>query len=142
MKIRAKVQNQKGVHGVDVETEGVTHPLSIPPKASGQGSSINGGELLFLALATCYCNDLYREASRRGILVERVEVEVEGDFAAEGTPAQNITYCARVAAQAPEEDIRALIQDTDRMAEIQNTLRAGTPVLLTQVEALPTGPTS
>jgi hypothetical protein len=33
----------------------------------GGGSSANGGELLCLALATCYCNDVYREAKKRGI---------------------------------------------------------------------------
>jgi uncharacterized OsmC-like protein len=29
---------------------------------------------LFLALASCYCNDIYREAAKRNIKVERVEV--------------------------------------------------------------------
>jgi uncharacterized OsmC-like protein len=35
---------------------------------------------LFLALATCYCNDIYREAAKRNIKVDSVEVEVEGTF--------------------------------------------------------------
>ena len=33
-------------------------------KSPGRGSAVNGGEFLVLALATCYCNDLYREAER------------------------------------------------------------------------------
>ncbi len=33
--------------------------LAIAAKAGAAGSSVNGGELLFLALATYYCNDLY-----------------------------------------------------------------------------------
>jgi organic hydroperoxide reductase OsmC/OhrA len=45
------------------------------------GSSINGGELLFAALATCFCNDLYREAAQRGINVQDVDVEVTETFA-------------------------------------------------------------
>ena len=52
--------------------------LQIPTKQDGFGSSANGGELLFLALATCYCNDIYREASKRGIHVQLVDVEVSG----------------------------------------------------------------
>ena len=110
--------------------------LALAPKESGFGSSVNGGELLFLALATCYCNDIYREAARRGIAVERVEVVVEGDFPAEGAAAENITYRAKVFARASAEEIRALIEDTDRVAEIQNTLRASTPVNLTRIEAV------
>jgi dienelactone hydrolase len=43
--------------------------------SSGLGSSANGGELLFLVLATCYCNDVYREAAKRGIRAESAEVQ-------------------------------------------------------------------
>ncbi len=54
---------------------------SYSSKENGYGSSASGGELLFLALATCYCNDIYREAAKKNIKVESVEVDVEGDFA-------------------------------------------------------------
>jgi uncharacterized OsmC-like protein len=98
---------------------------------------LNGGELLFLALASCYCNDLYREARRMDIPVESVEVEVQGEFGGPGEPARNVTYRARVTAHASQADINQLVQQTDRMAEIQNTLRLGTPVELTKVEIVP-----
>ena len=88
-----------------------------------------------LALATCYCNDIYREAAKRGIHVERVEVEVDGEFGAEGEPARGVTYRARVAARAPLEEIQLLMRETDRVAEIQNTLRAATEVTLSETEA-------
>ncbi len=136
MKIRADVKNSQGNHQVILRTNNHSHSIEIPPKPAGYGSSANGGELLFLALATCYCNDIYREAAKRGIQVERVEVGVEGDFGAEGEPAMNVTYRARVAAIASEEDIRTLMKFTDGVAEIQNTLRVGTPVMLTDIEIL------
>jgi uncharacterized OsmC-like protein len=91
---------------------------------------VTGGELLFLALATCYCNDIYREAAHWDITVESVEVEVEGDFAAAGKPASNIVYHVKVHANANDEKLRELILHTDTVAEIQNTLRLGTPVRL------------
>jgi uncharacterized OsmC-like protein len=102
----------------------------------GFGSGVNGRELLFLALATCYCNDIYREAAKRGIKVEGVEVEVDGKFGAEGEPARNVTYRAKVMAAASEEAVRDLMQPTDTLAEIQNTLRAGIPVTFSQVEVV------
>jgi len=134
MKITARVDNSKGQHHVILTTNDNSHSISIPPKATGFGSSANGGELLFLALATCYCNDIYREAAKRNIQVEEVEVEVSGDFGAEGEPAKNVTYKAKVHAKGTEEEIRALMQHTDAVAEIQNTLRAGTDVKLSGVE--------
>jgi len=136
MKISAHVHNSEGRHEVTLTTNNNSHSLSIPPKPSGFGSSANGGELLFLALATCYCNDIYREAVKKGIPVESVEVEVDGDFGAEGEPATNVTYRAKVKAKATEEMIRALMTYTDQVAEIQNTLRISTPVALSHIEAL------
>jgi uncharacterized OsmC-like protein len=94
----------------------------VGPGTLGHGSSVSGGELLFLALATCYCTDIYREAGKRGIKVERVEVEVDGDF--------------EVKADASRQDILDLMRHTDTMAEIQNTLRAATPVALSDCEVI------
>ena len=136
MKIKARIQNSRNDHQVTLQTEKNVHSIDIPPKASGFGSSANGGELLLLAVATCYCNDIYREAAKRNIKVERVEVEVDGDFGAEGEPAKNVVYRAKVAAQASEEDIRELMHFTDTVAEIHNTFRVETPVTLSQIEAI------
>ena len=136
MQISAQVQNSHGSHKVTLRTNDNEHSLDIPPRPTGFGSSANGGELLFLALASCYCNDLYREAAKRNIQVERVEVEVDGEFGGEGEPARNVIYRARVAARASEEQIRELMTFTDSVAEIQNTLRLGMSVKLLEVEAI------
>ena len=136
MKITAKVDNSKDKHHVTLQTNDNVHSIVIPPKSTGFGSSANGGELLFLALATCYCNDIYREAAKRNIRVDRVEVEVDGDFGAEGEPATNVVYRAKVYADAGEIEIRDLMTFTDTVAEIQNSLRVVTPVVLDKVEAV------
>lgn len=138
MKITARVENSKDSYQVTLQTNNNVHSIVIPPKSTGYGSSANGGELLFLALATCYCNDIYREAAKRNIRVERIEVEVNGDFGAEGEPAKNVTYLAKVHADVSEDEIREMMKFTDTVAEIQNTLRAGTPVALSLVEAVRT----
>jgi uncharacterized OsmC-like protein len=136
MKIIAKLENSKDNHQVTLQTNDSVHSIGIPPKSTGYGSSANGGELLFLALASCYCNDIYREAAKRNIKVERVEVNVEGDFGAEGEPAKNITYSATVFADASEDKIRDLMKYTDMVAEIQNTLRVANTVTLSQIEVV------
>jgi organic hydroperoxide reductase OsmC/OhrA len=136
MDIRARVEHAEGKHDVALQTNGIAHALVIAPKAVGGGSSVNGGELLCLALATCYCNDLYREAARQGVQVLRVTVEVQGNFPAEGAPATHLTYSASVTARASAQAIRELMAHTDRVAEVQNTLRAATPVTLGHIEAI------
>ncbi len=136
MKISAKVQNGEGQHQVTLRTNENVHSIAIPPRSTGFVSSANGDELLFLALATCYCNDIYREAAKRGLKVEHVEVEVEGEFGAEGEPAKNVSYRAKVSAQGNETQIRELMMQTDRVAEIQNTLRQETPVIFSGIEVV------
>jgi organic hydroperoxide reductase OsmC/OhrA len=137
MRIEAAVANTGGRHEVVLSTDGVEHAVAIAPRASGRGSSVNGGELLCLALATCYCNDVHREAQPRGIDVLRVEVRASAEFGAPGAAATRLAYRVRVEARAPEQAIRELIEHTDRVAEIQNTLRLGLPVLLASYEAVP-----
>ncbi|MFN8448475.1 MAG: OsmC family protein [Anaerolineae bacterium] len=135
--ISVAVDNSHNSHDVQLTTNGNTHAISVAPKASGYGSSANGGEMLFAALASCYCNDIYREAAKRGITVRRVQVEVSGTFDdAPGSVAEGITYSATVEAEASEADIEALMWHTDTVAEIQNTLRLGTTVRLATVRAV------
>ena len=62
--ISAAVESGFKQHRVTLTTAGNSHSLEVAPRSSGFGSSANGGELLCLALATCYCNDLYREAAK------------------------------------------------------------------------------
>jgi organic hydroperoxide reductase OsmC/OhrA len=128
MLIAARVDNQHRRHIVSLTTDGVVHDVQVAPRSSGFGSSVNGGELLCLALATCYCNDVYREAEKRGIAVVRVEVEVHAQFGAAGEPAASLRYRANVVARATVTEIRELMLHTDRVAEVQNTLRRGMEV--------------
>jgi uncharacterized OsmC-like protein len=137
LRISAQVKSRRGDHEVALETNGNAHSIEITPKADGFGSSVNGGELLFLALATCYCNDVYREAKKRGIKVHNVQVEVSGDFhETAGSRAENVTYKAIVEAEADEDAILDLMRHTDTVAEIQNTLRAGVNVTLDSTVAI------
>ena len=128
MQISATVRSAAAAHEVSVRTDGGTRALAIPPKPTGRGSAVNGGEFLMLALATCFCNDLYREAERLQIPLEAVEVEASASFPGIGLAATDIRYRARVASSAPDAAIAELLRRTDAVAEVHNTLRAGVPV--------------
>jgi uncharacterized OsmC-like protein len=130
----ARVENAANQHQVTLRTGGSEHSITIAPKADGQGSSVNGGEALLLALATCCCNDIYREAGRLGIAVSRVMVEAEAEQdGAAGHPMANIVYRVTVEADAPPAEIEKLVRLTDSVAEIHNTLRQGAAVTLVDV---------
>ncbi|MFG6485492.1 OsmC family protein [Roseateles sp. BYS78W] len=124
MQITAQVSNTAASHAVHVATAGQAKPLAIDGRAGG-GSAVNGGEFLMLALATCYCNDLYREAARLRIELTAVEVEASAEFDGIGLAARDIAYRARVVSPAAAELIEQLLRETDAVAEVHNTLRAG-----------------
>ena len=130
MKISALVRNDTASHDVSVATGGQSQPLAVPAKGGGRGSAVNGGEFLMLALATCYCNDLHREAARLGMTLDVVEVEAEADFDGIGLAAANVRCRARVQSQATAAQIAQLLRETDAVAEVHNTLRAGVEVTL------------
>ncbi len=139
MLTEARVENALQRHAVSLITNGSSRDLAVAPGSSGFGSSANGGELLCLALATCYCNDVYREAEKREMVVVRVSVEVQAEFGAAGESAKALRYRANIAARATEREIRELMMHTDRVAEIQNTLRRGIEVRFEpgRVESIP-----
>ena len=87
-------------------------------------------EFLLLSVATCFCNDIYREAAKRGISIQGIDVEATGQFAAEKEPGSNFQYKAHVRSTAPAEEIAALIKYVDEIAEIHQTLRKGIAVKL------------
>ena len=130
MDIRASVESSRDAHLVEVSTDGRRSTVSISGRPAG-GSTINGGELLCTAIATCFCNDLYREAARQGLEVESVRVDVSSEFGGPGEPARRITYHVEIESSASPEALADLIRQTDLMAEVHNTLRGGIDVELT-----------
>lgn len=130
MQISAHIKSSLNQHETKVQTNGSAKTIQIAVKPTGFGSSVNGGELLLLSLATCFCNDIYREAAKRNISVSGVDVEFTGEFGVEGEPGFNFQYKAHVDSDAPAEEIEKLVEDTDKIAEIHKTLRQGINITL------------
>lgn len=128
--ISAVVKSLHSGHQVSVRTGESAQRLDVPAKPDGRGSAVNGGEFLMLALATCYCNDLYHEAQRLNIPIDGAEVEATAEFQGVGLSAVNIRYQARVHSSASADLIERLLRETDAVAEVHNTVRSGVPVQL------------
>ncbi|NES15970.1 MULTISPECIES: OsmC family protein [Micromonospora] len=105
-----------------------------PADGGGDGLGFNGGQLLYLAVAGCVSNDLFREARAMGVVLHRVEVTVHGDFTGDPAVSTEIGYDVRVAGDASDERLRELVARVDAIAEIPNSLRRGTPVRLRHAE--------
>jgi putative redox protein len=103
-----------------------TVTIDRPKEAGGLGLGFNGGELLLLAIGGCYSNDVYREAAKQGIKVHSVQVKVTADWGGDPVRAQNVQFTVSIEADTNEKEIEDLIQHTDRVAEIPNSLRLGT----------------
>ena len=114
------------------------HSLVIDrgPDDGGQGVGFDGGQLLLLSLGACYANDVFREADKRGLTVLGVRVVVECDWAGDPVRAQNVRYSTRVEAEGADDEIMELIRHVDEIAEVHNTLRAGSPIELVDAEAI------
>jgi len=106
-------------------------------EAGGYGLGFNGGELLPLAIGGCYSNDIFREAGKRGISVRNVQLTVRAHWSGEPVRAQNVSFDVVVGAAGTQENLPDLTQDTDRVAEISNSLRFGTEVKLAELKAIP-----
>ena len=111
---------------------GEAGPFSLvtdrPTPVGGGGLGFNGGQLFYLSIAACWSNDLYREAATMGIELDGVEITVDGDFPSRGSGSTPITVDVVVRSSAPEERVRGLIAEVERVAEIPRAIRDGTPI--------------
>jgi uncharacterized OsmC-like protein len=104
-----------------------------PTDGGGDGIGFNGGQLLYLAIAGCVSNDLYREAPGLGITLDHVRVAVRGNFEGDPPVSTPVEYEVEIAGDADDARLRELVEYVDRIAEIPNSLRGATPVKLAAV---------
>jgi uncharacterized OsmC-like protein len=107
--------------------------MDRPADGGGRGVGFNGGQLLYLAIAGCVSNDLFREAAADGIRLDRVRVTTRGDFGGDPPVSAPVEYDIELSGDAPPEALRKLAARVDEIAEIPNSLRHGTAVKLASV---------
>ncbi|HEX7222219.1 MAG TPA: OsmC family protein [Candidatus Limnocylindrales bacterium] len=107
---------------------GFTLVADRPLAGGGGGLGFSGGQLLYLSIAACVSNDLYREAATAGIALRRVSIEVDGHFPARGSGSTAIDVAVTIDADTDDAAIDALVAEVDKVAEIPNSMRGTTPV--------------
>jgi putative redox protein len=137
VRIEVETRNLDGRVTALGTAEQFTLVVDRPTEGGGGGLGFNGGQLLYLAVAGCISNDLFREARAEGIELSSVRVKVGGDFVGEPAVSDEILYEVEVEGDAPQERLRVLVDHVDEIAEIPNSLRRGTRVRL--AGAGPTG---
>jgi putative redox protein len=130
MHIEVETRNVDGQVTSLGTAEQFTLVVDRPAEGGGGGLGFSGGQLLYLAVAGCISNDLFREARAAGIELESVRIEVGGNFVGEPAVSEDILYEVELKGDAPEERLQALVDQVDEIAEIPNSLRRGTRVRL------------
>ena len=111
-----------------------------PADGGGRGLGFNGGQLLYLAIGGCVSNDLFREAAVRGIQLDAVRVVVRGDFSGAPAVSEPVFYDVELSGDATPEQLRALVEHVDAIAEIPNSVRGGTEVTIDRVNVTTSTP--
>lgn len=145
-RLRCRWSGAGGLSRADVEGyygQGEEHlypsPFALesdqPPLLSGQEQAPNPVEHLLHALATCLTCALVLNAAARGLRLDGVEVDVEGDLDLRGTLGvseqvrpglQRIQVSFRIDSPAPLEELREL----PLSSPVLDTLVSGVPVAL------------
>ena len=87
--------------------------MDRPADGGGRGVGFNGGQLLYLAIAGCVSNDLFREARADGIDLTIVRVAVRGDFEGDPMVSTEVAYDVEVSGNASREELLALVEKVD-----------------------------
>jgi uncharacterized OsmC-like protein len=141
MELSAHVRTVAGMStAVGWAAGGRTLTVDRPWAVGGRGLGFNGGELLLLAVAGCFHNDVLREAPRFGVVVRSLEVEVRARFVGDPIRARDMAYEVQIDADGPRARIDELLEHVDRIAEVHNSLRCETPVTLARVRHAETAP--
>lgn len=99
--------------------------------------TLSGGHLLHLAVAGCLFNDILRTARQRGITVRELQVVADGGFTGDPLLSTGVHYAVTICADAPDDEVRALVTECQDASAVAGSLRRGTTVTPGPVQVLP-----
>lgn len=108
------------------------HVVRFPHRWTRDGVTVEtaftGAHLLHLAAAGCVLNDVYREAERLGLVVRGVRVTASGGYDTDTWQSTGIGYVVDVDSPASADDLDAVLEAVDSVAEVPKAIRAGATV--------------
>ena len=113
-----------GVAGVRTIT------IDLPQDEGGQGLGFSGGELLLLAIGSCYCNDLHRAAARSGISLDSIDLTVSAKWSDKPLQLTDAHVSIRTKTAKCAVDLHQLIKQVDVATSVANSLRSGARITL------------
>jgi OsmC-like protein len=106
----------------------VHFPHRWTPEGVTVEAEFTGAHLLHLAAAGCVLNDLYREAAALAVPLDGARVSAFGRFDTDTWTSTGIGYRVEVDSPATVQELAALVEQVDAVAEIPRAIRSGAPV--------------
>lgn len=113
-----------------------TITIGRPEGVGGDGLGYSGGQVLVLAVGTCFYNNLYYAADERGIKIQSAELEITGGWTEEPMVSSGIVVNAKVEAEAAPAEIEELIHYASRVSTVSNSVRQGTTVTIGNIQTI------
>ncbi len=133
---KAQIRTISGMQSAVGWAGNQTITIGRPEGVGGDGLGYKGGQVLVLAVGTCFYNNLYYAADERGIKIRNVEIEVTSEWTKEPKVSSGISVSVKVEAEADLAEIQELINYVDRVSTVSNSLRQGTTVSIGDVQAI------
>ncbi|MFT5422276.1 MAG: putative OsmC-like protein [Phycisphaerales bacterium] len=137
----------KGFYGAGAEDESRTEPFvitaDVPPALLGNNEGANPLEFLLHSLATCVTTTTVLHASARGIRIDELSTELEGDIDLQGLLAldpdatigyEQIEMRVRIKADCTDEELDDLLGFAECHSPICSMVSRSVPVVLTRVK--------
>ncbi|MCI0452792.1 MAG: OsmC family protein [Candidatus Latescibacteria bacterium] len=130
---KTAITTSRLIDGLHVEAEEGRWKLSCDAseKSGGTAAGPDPGFVVRAALANCFAMGYVTWAAHLGVPIEGVEVEIHADFdargqhGADGIPPgySEIRYHVRIQSNAPEGDVRRVVDHADRASMVGDVFR-------------------
>ncbi len=126
---------QKNAVCMEVEARGVKTYIDEPIESGGTNLGLTPVEMLLASYGSCLAITVFIFASMKGIKIDDIKVEVEGDINNDGligidpnmpTGYQNIRYHLNIKSNESEQTIRQLVEFSEKKCPVSSTLKNGT----------------
>jgi len=115
------------------------HVIDEPPQLLGDDTAPNPSEAALAALGTCVCVGIHANAVDKGITINKLELELEadinitsvwgvGDTSEKPVGFSDVRVKANIDADAPREDLEAMLEHVLKWSPVTGTYRNPVPV--------------